>query len=76
MNDLSNMTMDAYNPQFDTTVPVEADNGSLIVNAINELKATIEEMQIVLDSGALVGQLTPAFDTSLGNRAVYSGRGI
>lgn len=75
MNDLSNMTMEAYNPQFDTTVPAETDTSSAIVNAINELKATIEEMQIVLDSGTLVGELTPAFDTSLGNRAVYSGRG-
>lgn len=76
MNELSNMTVDAYDPRFETSVPSDGFSDSSIIEAINSLKATIADMQIVLDSGALVGQLTPAFDTSLGNRAVYSGRGI
>lgn len=76
MSNLSDMTVDAYDPRFETSVPSEGFSDSSIIDAINSLKATIAEMQIVLDSGALVGQLTPAFDTSLGNRAVYSGRGI
>lgn len=75
MQELSNMTMDAYDPQFSTSVPTPYSD-SAIVGAINELKATMTQMQIVLDSGKLVGELTPALDTSLGNRAIYSGRGI
>ena len=69
------MTMDAYDPQFSTSVPTPYSD-SAVVGAINELKATMTQMQIVLDSGKLVGELTPALDTSLGNRAIYSGRGI
>lgn len=76
MSNLSDMTVDAYDPRFETSVPSEGFSDSSIIEAINSLKATIAEMQIVLDSGALVGQLTPAFDTSLGSRAIYSGRGI
>lgn len=75
MNDLSNMTVDAYDPRFNPSVPTPYSD-SAIVGAINELKATMTQMQIVLDSGKLVGELTPALDTSLGNRAIYSGRGI
>ena len=75
MQELSNMTMDAYDPSFSTSVPTPYSD-TAIVDAINELKATMTQMQIVLDSGKLVGELTPALDTSLGNRAIYSGRGI
>ena len=74
MQELSNMTMDAYDPQFSTSVPTPYSD-TAIVGAINELKATITDMKIILDSGTLVGELTPAFDTALGSRAVYSGRG-
>ena len=74
MQELSNMTMDAYDPQFSTSVPTPYSD-TAIVGAINELKATISDMKIILDSGTLVGELTPAFDTALGSRAVYSGRG-
>lgn len=75
MNELSEMTMDAYDPRFDTSVPAQGFSDNSIIEAINSLKATIADMQIVLDSGTLVGELTPAFDTALGSRAVYSGRG-
>lgn len=75
MNDLSNMTVDAYDPRFSPSVPHETFSDSSILSAINDLRATIQDMQIVLDSGTLVGELTPAFDTALGSRAVYSGRG-
>lgn len=76
MNELSEMTMDAYDPRFSTSVPAQRFSDSSIIEAINGLKAAIADMQIVLDSGALVGELTPAFDASLGTQAVYSGRGI
>lgn len=76
MNDLSNMTVDAYDPRFSPSVPHETFSDNSIISAINDLRATIQDMQIVLDSGTLVGELTPALDTSLGNRAIYSGRGI
>lgn len=78
MNELSNMTVDAYNPEFGSfAIPADTKSfdGGLIVQEIQSLKDVISRMQIVLDSGTLVGELTPAFDTSLGNRAVYSGRG-
>ena len=75
MNELSNMTMDAYDPSFSTSVPGGQFSDSAILNAIYDLRSTLSDMQIVLDSGKLVGELTPAFDASLGNRVVYSGRG-
>lgn len=75
MNDLSNMTVDAYDPRFKTSVPSSGFSDSSIIDAINSLKATIADMQIVLDTGVMVGAMTPAFDTALGSRAIYSGRG-
>jgi hypothetical protein len=43
-------------------------------NKINRLGQAIEQMQIVLDSGVLVGQLAPGMNRELGAMAVWEGR--
>lgn len=43
-------------------------------NKINRLGQAIEQMQIVLDSGVLVGQLAPGMNRELGTMAVWEGR--
>ena len=53
-----------------------------VVKAINELRADtislgnrIEHLQLMLDTGALVGHLTPQINNAFGRMAVYSERG-
>lgn len=76
MQALSDGTVEAYNPQIeDLGVNGSPYGMSGVLEEIRSLKEAMTNMQIVLDSGTLVGELTPAFDTSLGNRAVYSNRG-
>ncbi len=61
---------------------IMSDNSD-VVGAITELKSDISKlgsamskMQIVMDSGALVGEIIDPIDTSLGKRSVYRGRGL
>ena len=58
------------------------DNGD-IVNAVTSLKEdvaylgeTIANIKLVLDTGTMVGAMTPAIDQELYTRQVYAGRGI
>ncbi len=58
-------------------------NNDDVVHAIQELRGdvsalsgTIRKIQVVLDTGALVGGLSEPMDSALGQRAVYRGRGI
>ena len=53
-----------------------------IIGSINNLRSDLQiyndqlsKMQIVMDSGTLVGELTPGFDRSLGMRQMMVGRG-
>lgn len=48
-------------------------NTGAILGKMNELIETIKEMRIYLDTGILVGELTPAIDTELGQ--IYAGKG-
>jgi hypothetical protein len=73
MNELSNMTVDAYDPNIQS-VDVSG-GGTSIIDEIKSLKDAILGMQLVLDTGATVGGLAPAMDRQLGSFAVYNGRG-
>jgi phage-related protein len=73
MNELSNMTVDAYDPNIQS-VDVSG-GGTSIIDEIKSLKEAILGMQLVLDTGATVGGLAPAMDRQLGSFAVYNGRG-
>ena len=59
-----------------------SDNSDVVgeIQTLEELIADmndqLENMQIVLDTGALVGQTTSAYDHSLGRRVGYSMRGM
>lgn len=43
---------------------------------VNELNDNMQNQQIVLDSGELVGATTPKYDRSFGNKTILSKRGI
>ncbi|MGN1097771.1 MAG: hypothetical protein ACI4SS_02620, partial [Clostridia bacterium] len=58
-----------------------------LIKAINEMSAKLDErlysikestedLQVVIDSGALVGQITPAINRRLGRQSSYQERGI
>ena len=54
-----------------------------VVGAINSLgeeimtlKDAMTSIQLVLDTGTMVGAMTPQIDQQLGMRQVYAGRGI
>ena len=40
------------------------------------LSDRVGQMQMVLDTGALVGEITPAIDQELGDRANWRGRNM
>ena len=42
---------------------------------INQLDETISNLQVVMDTGALVGQLTPGIDKNLGMKKLIARRG-
>lgn len=60
-----------------------AMNSKEIVHAINNIEARIDalsssmaQMKVVLDSGAMVGQMLPQIDYQLGRKAMHNERGI
>ena len=45
-------------------------------DAINQLSGKIENINIVMDSGELVGAIAPSMDNELGRRTIYMKRGV
>ena len=65
-----------------TDIATSGGNGD-VVSAVNSLKEdvaylgeAITNMQMVLDTGTMVGAMTPAIDQQLYTRQVYAGRGM
>lgn len=46
-----------------------------MMDEFSNLSAAVENMQIVMDSGVVVGAIAPKMDAALGRRVVYKGRG-
>jgi hypothetical protein len=69
---------EAINPTIEVTVDNEsvASTISELRGDIADLKSAMTNLQVVLDSGTLVGQLINPIDNALGRRQVYKGRGI
>lgn len=68
---------DRENSQY-TEANNNADMSSAIGNLndrINQLDETISNLQVVMDTGALVGQLTPGIDKNLGMKKLIARRG-
>lgn len=71
--DLAGMVMDTN---------MNNQNGGAVLNTmmqmmdeIANLSAAVENMQIVMDSGVVVGAIAPKMDAALGRRVAYKGRG-
>lgn len=50
------------------------DRMNQLGNQINEMSKSIAKMQIVLDSGALVGGLSDGMDEDFGRKSFYASR--
>jgi hypothetical protein len=66
----------------DNSMTITVDNDA-VVSAIESLQGdvadlhdAIRKMQIVMDTGALVGAVTEPLDSALGQKVIYKGRGI
>ena len=78
----SNFTYN-QNEQLSRSIGQQSKDNSDVVSAIGSLsdditslKETMSNIQMVLDTGKVVGALTPMIDKQLGVRKMYAGRGI
>ena len=85
MNDslTPNITLKNQNPIDYITNADLINNNTDVVSAINglqsdiiSLKDAMTNIRMVLDTGTMVGAMTPMIDQQLGMRQVYAGRGI
>ena len=87
MCDLSTLSLTSHDDELDRPSPVlihriPGEGLRQINDAIptgkgemTEMTARLERMQIVLDTGVLVGEMAAPMDAALGQRATYKGRG-
>lgn len=80
---MPNISLNTSNPIDYITQANLVNNNADVVNAINflsndvqSLKDAMTNIKMVLDTGTMVGAMTPAIDQQLGMRQVYAGRGI
>ena len=77
----SNLQNEQWNSQ-NALLNATMDNTDIVdaVTSLNEEVATLKDVmaniKVVLDTGTMVGAMTPAIDQSLGMRQVLAGRGI
>ena len=77
----SNLQNEQWNSQS-ALLNATMDNTDIVdaVTSLNEEVATLKDVmaniKVVLDTGTMVGAMTPAIDQQLGMRQVYAGRGI
>ena len=75
ISDISNIGRDYSADVNNSTVTIDR-NGDYdsIIDAINTLRAAMYNMQIVMDSGELVGAIADPMNSALGRKAVIAGR--
>ena len=73
----------AFSSSRDKSQPTLTVNNSDVVAELKSLRGEMaamadkmERMQVVLDTGALVGEMAGPMDAALGQRSIYKGRGI
>ena len=78
-----NITLNNQNPIDYITQANLVSNNSDVVEAVTSLKDDVislkdamTNIKVMLDTGTMVGALTPGIDQQLGMRQVYAGRGI
>lgn len=72
-NDLASIAMQASQNNQNGGEMREIVNN--MMNEISNLAYAVENMQIVMDSGVVVGAIAPKMDVALGQRIVHRGRG-
>ena len=80
---LANQTSFAFSANAgDNSMTVKVDNDDVVEELrvlrgeMSEMTARLERMQIVLDTGTLVGQMADPMDAALGQKQALRGRGI
>ena len=67
-------TSDMINSTISDMMKRNNENSLVTVNAINELSEKVNKLQIVLDSGELVGGIVEKMDNAFGTRTMYQMR--
>lgn len=76
MKDLSDVATYAFGtPEFEVKSSYSSSSENPLLEEIRSLKNAVLGMQVVLDSGELVGGIAGGMDAQLGTFAVYKGRG-
>ena len=82
MFDNQNVTLSGLTGQIAYDMTELNNSNAAVVSELQALRADMsllademESMQIVMDTGALVGSTVSAYDKALGQRSIYSGRG-
>ena len=80
---LAGQTSLAFNSTLDKDgMTVTVDNDGVVQelrslrSEMAEMTARMERMQVVLDTGTLVGQMADPLDAALGQKQTFRGRGI
>ena len=76
IDELSDETAAAFSPKISASSGTVGNASLGMIEEIRSLKDAITGMQVVLDTGAMVGGLAPDMDTALGTFAARSRKGI
>ena len=77
MGNLADMTVSAYDPEFKTVdLPASGVSNGGIIEELRSLKNAFMGMQVVLDTGLMVGGLANDMDTTLGTFAARAKKGM
>ena len=76
MRDASAAVAGGFGAGASGTYSATSSTGSPLVDEVRALRADVRNLKVYLDTGALVGGITPQMDGSLGRRTQYAGRGV
>ena len=75
-NTMLNMISDAVSENNKTVIDQSKDQFDRLIDTLAKYLPAASDLQVVLDSGTLVGEITPAIDSELGKLSRARGRGL